>query len=137
MVTHGVPLDRFYFILLASSDVETKPNQIFFFPLWRLFFVISLLFWGNNCTEKYKTSMYTHEWPKHARVGKYPRTCVSPVFMEYFSPRFHDSLISVIDKSISFAVSSYIKYTMFGFLESIFAVREILIFMSLWRYVFR
>lgn len=56
---------------------------------------------------------------------------VSPVFMEYFSPRFHDGLISVIDKSISFAVSSYIKYTMFGFLESIFAVREILIFMSL------
>lgn len=37
VVTHGVPLDRFYFILLASSDVETKPNQIFFFPLWRLF----------------------------------------------------------------------------------------------------
>lgn len=36
--------------------------------------MISLLFWGNNCTEKYKTSMYTREWPKHARVGKYPRT---------------------------------------------------------------
>lgn len=75
----------FYFISFVRCGNETKPN--IFFPSLEIVFVISLLFWGNNCTEKYKTSMYTHEWPKHARVGKYPRTYL-PFSWNIFLPGF-------------------------------------------------
>lgn len=75
----------FYFISFVRCGNKTKPN--IFFPSLEIVFVILLLFWGNNCTEKYKTSMYTHEWPKHARVGKYPRTYL-PFSWNIFLPGF-------------------------------------------------